>query len=128
MVDRRYVVMVNLTFLSLFSLLYIYKTNRKKVHKDFRYQKSHTNYSTQIMDSTITSIPNHSSSVLFSEVLFWFHTCTIVIKIFNTNLYLYILVINLSPWQMKCTKHIFPEFTVLLICLLSKYKLFWSNF
>ena len=42
----------------------------------------------------ITSISTHYSSVIFSEGLFWFHTRTIVIKIFSPDFWLYILVIK----------------------------------
>ena len=48
----------------------------------------------------INSISTHSSFVIFSEGLFWFHTRTIFIKIFSPDFWLYILVINISTWQM----------------------------
>ena len=49
-IGRRYVVMVNLSCLPLFLLLYIQNTTKKKVYKDFRYHKACTNYGTQIVN------------------------------------------------------------------------------
>ena len=45
----------------------------------------------------------HSSSILSSQGLFWFHTHTIIIYIFCPDYWLYISVINISPLWMKCT-------------------------
>ena len=51
-IDRIYVVTGNISCLSLFLLLSIYKTNKKKVYKNLRSQKSRTNYGTQSLKLT----------------------------------------------------------------------------
>ena len=42
----------------------------------------------------IPYISNHSFYLLFSKGLFWFHTCTIIIKIFCPDLWVYISIIK----------------------------------